>query len=163
MVLLLVGAGGCRDVPMWQISMAWLGLGQEMMWSLGVVAHYVSTQINLWQWQSNFCFQCCIAEEHELPVLHLVDDPTGCCPVFLLDRSLRCILFFFFYFFPSPPWLQTLLWGRWRGKSSWINIISLVGFAAILSNYACCFPDHIVSICMKGLSLTSSSKLNNSP
>lgn len=69
----------------------------------------------------------------------------------------------FRFFFPFYPCLQTFLRGRWRGKSSWINIISLVGFAAILSNYACCFPDHIVSICMKGLSLTSSSKLNNSP
>lgn len=68
-LLLFVGAGGCSCVPLWQISMAWLGLGQEMMWSLGVMAHYVSTQINLWQWQSNFCFQCCITEEHELPVL----------------------------------------------------------------------------------------------
>lgn len=30
---------------------------------------------------------------------HLLDDPTGCCPVFLLDRSLRCILFFSSVFF----------------------------------------------------------------
>lgn len=60
MLLLLVGAGGCSDVPVWEISMAWLGLGQEMMWSLGAMACYVSTQINLRQWQSNFCFLCCI-------------------------------------------------------------------------------------------------------
>lgn len=69
--LLLPGVGGCSDdIIMWQIFfIAWLGLGQEMMWSLGMLAHYVSTQNNLWQWQSNFCFQCFITQEHGLPIL----------------------------------------------------------------------------------------------
>lgn len=37
---------------------------------------------------------------------HLLDDPTGCCPVFSTsprDRSLRSILIFLFYFIPPPP------------------------------------------------------------